>query len=58
MLQIFFITFCTFFQVLDPPPGYQPIRTPGRKLTATPTPAGGSGFYLQVSFLILIRDSN
>ncbi|KXJ28297.1 splicing factor 3B subunit 1 isoform X1 [Exaiptasia diaphana] len=35
------------YKVLDPPPGYQPIRTPGRRLTATPTPAGGTGFYMQ-----------
>lgn len=26
------------FKVLEPPPGYAPIRTPARKLTATPTP--------------------
>ena len=36
------------FQILEPPPGYQPIRTPSRKLTATPTPIGGSGFFIQV----------
>jgi hypothetical protein len=35
-------------QVLDPPPGYQPLRTPSRKLTATPTPMGFSGFTMQV----------
>ncbi|XP_048578646.1 splicing factor 3B subunit 1 isoform X1 [Nematostella vectensis] len=35
------------YKILDPPPGYQPIRTPGRKLTATPTPMGGQGFYMQ-----------
>ena len=25
-------------QVMDPPAGYEPIRTPARKYTATPTP--------------------
>ncbi|KAM7436382.1 Splicing factor3B subunit 1 [Porites harrisoni] len=35
------------YKILEPPPGYQPIRTPTRKLTATPTPIGGSGFYIQ-----------
>ncbi|XP_078378682.1 splicing factor 3B subunit 1-like isoform X2 [Oculina patagonica] len=35
------------YKILEPPPGYQPIRTPTRKLTATPTPIGGSGFFIQ-----------
>uniref|UniRef100_A0A4D5R9W7 Splicing factor 3B subunit 1 n=1 Tax=Scolopendra viridis TaxID=118503 RepID=A0A4D5R9W7_SCOVI len=36
------------YKVLQPPVGYVPIRTPARKLTATPTPLGGlSGFYIQ-----------
>jgi splicing factor 3B subunit 1 len=38
------------YKVLDPPAGYQPIRTPSRKVTQTPTPmANGaqSGFFLQ-----------
>lgn len=35
-------------QVLPPPAGYVPIRTPARKLTATPTPLGGmTGFHMQ-----------
>ena len=29
------------YKVLPPPAGYQPIRTPARKLTATPTPMSG-----------------
>lgn len=29
------------YKVLQPPQGYIPIRTPARKLLATPTPAGG-----------------
>lgn len=36
------------FKVLPPPAGYIPIRTPARKLTATPTPIMGNtpqGFY-------------
>lgn len=45
-----------YFQILEPPPGYQPIRTPTRKLTATPTPVGGSGFYIQVQLYALILD--
>ena len=41
--------FCCL-QVLQPPATYVPIRTPARKLTATPTPMMGqtpSGFYMQ-----------
>eukprot|EP00617_Octactis_speculum_P010595 CAMPEP_0185775084 /NCGR_PEP_ID=MMETSP1174-20130828/81156_1 /TAXON_ID=35687 /ORGANISM="Dictyocha speculum, Strain CCMP1381" /LENGTH=1383 /DNA_ID=CAMNT_0028462555 /DNA_START=24 /DNA_END=4175 /DNA_ORIENTATION=+ len=30
------------YKVLDPPPGYQPIRTPSRRLLATPTPMGST----------------
>lgn len=29
------------YKILDPPPSYVPIRTPQRKLLATPTPMGG-----------------
>ena len=33
------------YKVLDPPPGYAPIRTPARKLMSTPAPvASSSGF--------------
>lgn len=32
-------------QVLAAPPGYEPIRTPARKLMATPTPYGGTPLY-------------
>ena len=32
-----------FVQVLQPPAGYVPIRTPARKLIATPTPLMGVG---------------
>jgi splicing factor 3B subunit 1 len=38
------------YKVLAPPAGYIPIRTPSRKLTATPTPMMGmtpQGFYMQ-----------
>ena len=38
------------YKVLQPPAGYVPIRTPARKLTATPTPMMGqtpTGFYMQ-----------
>lgn len=31
------------YKILPPPNGYIPIRTPARKLLATPTPAGGLG---------------
>ena len=36
------------FKILKPPVAYQPIRTPTRKLTATPTPMGMSGFHFQM----------
>ncbi len=38
------------YKILPPPAGYVPIRTPARKLTATPTPLMGqtpTGFYMQ-----------
>lgn len=39
------------YKVLDPPPGYAPIRTPARKLMATPAPiastSGIGGFMMQ-----------
>lgn len=37
------------YKVLPPPAGYIPLRTPARKLTATPTPLVGpaTGFYMQ-----------
>jgi splicing factor 3B subunit 1 len=39
------------YKVLPPPAGYMPIRTPARKLTATPTPMSGigssGGFFMQ-----------
>ncbi|ORY95000.1 splicing factor 3B subunit 1 [Syncephalastrum racemosum] len=37
----------TGYKILEPPPGYEPIRTPSRKLMATPTPMGESGFMMQ-----------
>lgn len=42
------------YKILPPPAGYQPIRTPARKLTTTPTPMGGlgSGFFMQKDDLI------
>merc|ERR1712241_1452042 len=42
------------YKVLQPPATYVPIRTPARKLTATPTPMMGqtpSGFYMQTENL-------
>ncbi|KAJ5773881.1 Splicing factor 3B subunit 1 [Penicillium paradoxum] len=37
------------YKVLDPPPGYEPVRTHARKLTATPAPIPGAagGFMMQ-----------
>ena len=35
------------YEILKPPKNYIPIRTPVRKLTATPTPMGPSGFMMQ-----------
>ncbi|KAI8987199.1 splicing factor 3B subunit 1 [Pilobolus umbonatus] len=37
----------TGYKILEPPAGYEPIRTPARKLTATPTPMGYTGFVMQ-----------
>ena len=35
------------YKVVNPPDGYAPIRTPARKLLATPTPlAGAPGYYI------------
>lgn len=31
------------YKVLDPPPGYAPIRNPARKMMATPAPMSGAG---------------
>ena len=36
------------YKILKPPANYQPIRTPARKLMATPTPMGATGFRFQV----------
>ncbi|KAJ5267516.1 splicing factor 3B subunit 1 [Penicillium angulare] len=37
------------YKILDPPPGYEPIRNPARKMMATPAPTGGTvgGFMMQ-----------
>ncbi|KAI8878020.1 splicing factor 3B subunit 1 [Backusella circina FSU 941] len=37
----------TGYKILEPPAGYEPIRTPARKLTATPTPMADTGFMMQ-----------
>jgi splicing factor 3B subunit 1 len=31
------------YKILDPPPGYAPIRNPARKMMATPAPMNGAG---------------
>ncbi|CAJ0858677.1 4177_t:CDS:2, partial [Entrophospora sp. SA101] len=36
----------TGYKILEPPSGYVPIRTPARKLMATPTPMAGEGFIM------------
>lgn len=47
-LKVVDIVDFTCAQVLPPPAGYVPIRTPARKLSATPTPIGGmTGFHMQ-----------
>ncbi|KAJ5646591.1 splicing factor 3B subunit 1 [Penicillium lividum] len=37
------------YKILDPPPGYEPIRHPARKMMATPAPMAGTvgGFMMQ-----------
>ncbi|KAF9199641.1 Splicing factor 3B subunit 1, partial [Haplosporangium sp. Z 27] len=37
----------TGYKILEQPSSYQPIRTPARKLMATPTPYAGNGFMMQ-----------
>lgn len=37
------------YKILPAPANYQPIRTPARKLTATPTPMAGTGFFFQTN---------
>lgn len=37
----------TGYKILEPPASYVPIRTPARKLMATPTPVGAGGFMMQ-----------
>lgn len=47
------------YKVLPPPAGYQPIRTPARKLQATPTPMAGaaaSGFFFQKEEKVTMMD--
>ncbi|CAG8496453.1 9254_t:CDS:10 [Diversispora eburnea] len=36
----------TGYKILEPPAGYVPIRTPARKLMATPTPMAADGFVM------------
>jgi splicing factor 3B subunit 1 len=33
------------YQILDPPPGYEPVRNPARKLMSTPAPVASTGGY-------------
>ncbi|KAJ3036719.1 Splicing factor 3B subunit 1 [Rhizophlyctis rosea] len=37
----------TGYKILEPPASYVPIRTPARKLMATPTPMAAGGFMMQ-----------
>ncbi|ORX47694.1 splicing factor 3B subunit 1 [Hesseltinella vesiculosa] len=37
----------TGYKILEPPADYQPIRTPTRKLTATPAASDQAGFFMQ-----------
>ncbi len=41
-------TISQLLQILKPPNNYNPVRTPARKITATPTPMGMSGFRFQM----------
>lgn len=46
------------YKVLPPPAGYQPVRTPTRKLLATPTPMGGlGGFFMQQESITTSKNS-
>ena len=42
----------TGYRILDPPASYMPIRTPQRKLLATPTPLGVLGGGMTPAFHI------
>lgn len=46
----------TGYKILEPPPGYEPIRTPARKLMATPTPMGETGFVMQEEARQMVMD--
>lgn len=35
------------YEIVVPPPGYEPTRAPSQKLQGAPTPAGGGGFMMQ-----------
>lgn len=37
------------YKILEPPPNYQPLRDPSRKLLATPTPMGEGGFKMEAT---------
>jgi splicing factor 3B subunit 1 len=37
------------YRVLEAPASYVPVRTPARKLLATPTPGGGGGFTMEAT---------
>ncbi|KAJ8652471.1 hypothetical protein O0I10_011867 [Lichtheimia ornata] len=47
----------TGYKILEPPAGYEPIRTPARKLMATPTPMGESGFVMQEEARGVVMDA-
>lgn len=47
----------TGYKILEPPPGYEPIRTPARKLMATPTPMGDTGFTMQEESRGVVMDN-
>ncbi|ORZ17398.1 splicing factor 3B subunit 1 [Absidia repens] len=46
----------TGYKILEPPADYAPIRTPARKLMATPTPMGDNGFVMQEETFGLVQE--
>ncbi|KAI8084704.1 splicing factor 3B subunit 1 [Halteromyces radiatus] len=46
----------TGYKILEPPADYAPIRTPARKLMATPTPMAQNGFVMQEETVGIVQE--